>query len=197
MFINIRQLAIVFVRYIQVILLIWRVLRRWRQTSKANGVYDTINRFACNFAKCSLILKFLHQEIEWHICNEVTHHNLNACYTTHTHTHTRLTALFPGCTQVGRYQKGKTKVDFTEARDSEWQWHQLGHMQVCTLFQTDNHTSTSPLSFLQAGCHFCRPANSVKALKAMLAILPCHLSLTQYIFQIAASFLTFIFHMIV
>jgi len=27
---------------------------------------------------------------------------------------------------------GKTNVDFTEARDSEWQWHQLGHMQVCT-----------------------------------------------------------------
>jgi len=45
---------------------------------------------------------------------------------------------------VGRYQKGKTKLDFAEARDSEWQWHQLGHMmQVCTLFQTDNHTSTS------------------------------------------------------
>jgi len=33
---------------------------------------------------------------------------------------------------VSRYQKGKTNVDFTEARDSEWQWHQLGHMQVCT-----------------------------------------------------------------
>jgi len=30
---------------------------------------------------------------------------------------------------VGRYQKGKTNLDFTEARDSEWQWHQLGHMQ--------------------------------------------------------------------
>ena len=28
------------------------------------------------------------------------------------------------------YQKGKTNLDFTEARDSEWQWHQLGHMQV-------------------------------------------------------------------
>jgi len=26
-------------------------------------------------------------------------------------------------------------VDFTEARDGEWQWHQLGHMQVCTLLQ--------------------------------------------------------------
>jgi len=41
-----------------------------------------------------------------------------------------------------------------------------GHMQVCTSLQTDNHTSTSPLSFLQAGCPSCRPTNSVKALKA-------------------------------
>jgi len=41
-------------------------------------------------------------------------------------------------------------------------------MQVCTLLQTDNHdhNSTSPLSFLQAGCPSCRPTNSVKALKA-------------------------------
>jgi len=68
---------------------------------------------------------------------------------------------------VGRYQKDKTKLDFTEARDSEWQWHQLGHMQVCTSFQTDNHAITSPLRFLQAGCPSCRPTNSVKALKAI------------------------------
>jgi len=34
---------------------------------------------------------------------------------------------------VSQYQKGKTNLDFTEARDSEWQWHQLGHMQVCEL----------------------------------------------------------------
>jgi len=66
---------------------------------------------------------------------------------------------------VGRYQKGKTNLDFTEAGDSEWQWHQLGHMQASTLLQTDNHASTSPLSFLQAGCPSCRPTNSVKALK--------------------------------
>jgi len=44
---------------------------------------------------------------------------------------------------VSRYQKGKTNLDFTEATDSEWQWHQLGHMQVCTLLQTDNHANTS------------------------------------------------------
>jgi len=48
---------------------------------------------------------------------------------------------------VSRYQKGKTNLDFTEARDSEWQWHQLGHMQVCISLQTDNHASTTPLVF--------------------------------------------------
>jgi len=79
-------------------------------------------------------------------------------------THTRLTALFPGL-----YQKGKTNLDFTEARDSEWHWHQLGHMQVSTSLQTDNHASTPPLSFLQAGCPSCRPNNSVKALKACMS----------------------------
>ena len=67
---------------------------------------------------------------------------------------------------MSRNQKGKTNLDFTGARDSEWQWHQLDHMQVCTLLQTDNHAIIPPLSFLQAGCPSCRPTNSVKALKA-------------------------------
>jgi len=82
-----------------------------------------------------------------------------------THTHTFNGAL-SRTTRVIQYQKGKTILDFTEARDSEWQWHQLGHMQVCTSLQTD--ASTSPLSFLQAGCPSCRPTNSVKALKVGL-----------------------------
>jgi len=43
---------------------------------------------------------------------------------------------------VSRYQKGKTNLDFTEATDSEWQWHQLGRMQVCISLQTDNHASS-------------------------------------------------------
>jgi len=38
-------------------------------------------------------------------------------------------------------------------------------MQVCTSLQTDNHASTTPLSFLQAGRPSCCPTNSVKALK--------------------------------
>jgi len=68
---------------------------------------------------------------------------------------------------VSQYQKGKTNLDFTEARDSEWQWHQLRYMQVCTLLQTDNHACTPPISFLQAGCPSCCPTNSDKPLKAV------------------------------
>ena len=75
-----------------------------------------------------------------------------------------------GTTQVTRCQKGKTNLDFTEASDSEWQWHQVGHMQVCTSLQTDNHASTPPLRFLQAGCLSCRPTNSVRALKAQRSV---------------------------
>jgi len=44
--------------------------------------------------------------------------------------------LFSRTTWGSRYQKGKTNLDFTGARDSEWQWHQLGCMQVCTSLQT-------------------------------------------------------------
>jgi len=43
---------------------------------------------------------------------------------THTHTHTHpFNGPLSGTTQVSWYQKGKTNLDFTEARDSEWQWH--------------------------------------------------------------------------
>ena len=54
---------------------------------------------------------------------------------------------FSRTTQVSRDQKSKTNLDFTKVRDSEWQWHQMGHMQVCTSLQTDNHASSRPLSF--------------------------------------------------
>jgi len=71
-------------------------------------------------------------------------------HTIHTHTHTHTNTFngpLSGTSQVSRYQKGKTNLDFTEARNSEWQWHHLGHMQVCTSLQTDNHASITLLSF--------------------------------------------------
>ena len=72
-----------------------------------------------------------------------------------------------GTTRVSRYQKGTTSLDFTEARDSEWQWHQLRRLYVCISLQTDNDASTHHSVFLQAGCPSCHPTNSVEALKAM------------------------------
>jgi len=69
---------------------------------------------------------------------------LESCGLTHTHP---FNGPLSRTTQVSRYQKGKTNLDFTEARDSEWQWHQLGLMQVCTTLETDNHASTPPLKF--------------------------------------------------
>ena len=85
--------------------------------------------------------------------------------TTATHAHT-FNGPLSGTTRVSQYQKSKTNLDFTEARDSEWQWHQLGHMQVCTSLQT---TTPAPHHsvFLQSGCPSCRPTNSVKALRAI------------------------------
>jgi len=62
-----------------------------------------------------------------------------------------------GTTRVSRYQKGKTNLDFTGARDSEQQWYELGHMQVCTSLQTDNHASTSLLKFFTGRMPFLRP----------------------------------------
>ena len=86
-------------------------------------------------------------------------------------------------TLVSQYQKGKTILNFTEARDSEWQWHQLGHMQICTLLQTDNHASTLPHSFLQAGCPSGHTTNSVKALKAM----PTQPKISRKLFSVAVT----------
>ena len=105
------------------------------------------------------------REIETWLSGRQTHTLIFASSPGHTHTHP-FNGPLSGTTQVSRYQKGKTNLDFTEARDSEWQWHQLRHMQVCTSLQTDNHANTPPLGFLQAGCPSCRPTNSVKALKA-------------------------------
>jgi len=73
---------------------------------------------------------------------------------------------------VSRYQKGKTNLDFTEARDSGWQWHQLGHMQVCISLHRQITTPAPHQSvFLKAGCLSCCPINSVKALKALFIII--------------------------
>jgi len=72
---------------------------------------------------------------------------------------------------VSRYQKGKTNLDFTEARDSEWQWRQLGRMQVCISLQTDNHASTPPLSFFTGQMPFLPPNQQRQSTEGKLTLI--------------------------
>jgi len=65
-------------------------------------------------------------------CNTCTH----ACMHTRMHTHTYI----------------HTQLFYGPFGDIEWQWHQLGHMRICTLTQTHNHASILPLGILQTGC---------------------------------------------
>ena len=83
---------------------------------------------------------------------------------------TRLTALFPGLHRWAGTRKVKPiwislKQETVSGSGISWA------MQVCTSLQTDNHASTPPLSFLQAGCPSCRPTNSVKAQQALKPVL--------------------------
>ena len=84
---------------------------------------------------------------------------------THTHTHP-FNGPLSGTTQVSRYQKGNTNLDFSEARDSECSgisWaicKSAPHSRQITM--PAPHRSV----FLQTRCPSCCPTNSVEALKA-------------------------------
>ena len=109
-------------------------------------LWFTANLFLQFVLRAAWLLHYVHSIR----CN----HTSSTWWLMHTHP---FNGPLTGTTQVSRYQKGKTNLDFTEARDGEWQWHQLGHMQVCTSLQTDNHANTSPLSFFTGWLPFLLP----------------------------------------
>jgi len=99
------------------------------------------------------------------------HSRMHACMHAHTHTHTHTSVLWPSglWLWLPGWADTRTNLDFTEARDREWQRHQLGHSQICTSPQTNRLTMPAPhrLVFLQAGYHSsCHPTNCIRALKA-------------------------------
>ena len=74
---------------------------------------------------------------------------------------------FSTTTWVSWPQKSKPIWILLEQEMIRWQCLQLDHMQIiCTSLQTDNHTSNSPFSFLQAGCPSRRSTNMRQASKA-------------------------------
>ena len=87
-------------------------------------------------------------------------------------THTQpFNGPFSGTTLVNRYQKGKTNLDLTEARDSAWVAVASAGPCASLHLAPDRLPCQHPTTrFLQAGCPSCRPTNSVKALKAFVTV---------------------------
>ena len=108
------------------------------------------------------------------LCNSLLELDWSRSVSTDTPVFLSLTSVNPfSCplsrtTRVSQYQKGKTNLVFTEARDSEWQWHQLGHMQVCTSLHTDNHASTPLLSFFTGRMPFLPPNQQRQSTEGIL-----------------------------
>jgi len=68
------------------------------------------------------IIKASNHTLKQHILTQQLHvQQINfSLFMTHTHP---FNGPFSGTNRVSRYQKGKTNLNFIEARDSEWQWH--------------------------------------------------------------------------
>ena len=94
--------------------------------------------------------------------------SLSYCTSTNTHTHSRLTALFPGLPRRAGTRKVKPiwillKQETVSGNAISW--------AICKSAPCSRQTTTpapQPLCFLQAGCPSCRPTNSVKALIVLI-----------------------------
>ena len=116
------------------------ILPFWYQLTRAVPDKGPLNGCCCHCCCCLMCIRS-YDVSDFHIpCHHITH--------THTHT-TIFTALlnfvwdYPGEPAPESWNQS----GFTGASDSKWHWHQLGHMQICTLTQTRNHASIPPLSF--------------------------------------------------
>ena len=97
-------------------------------------------------------------------CTELTTKKWRNRITTHTHAHTHLTALFPGLS--GWASTRKVKPIWISLKQEMVSGSSISWAASLHLAPDRYHTSSSPLSFLQAGCPSCRPTNSVKALRS-------------------------------
>ena len=117
-----------------------RIPKAIAQLLEGTSVYDTIRALFT----LGLTLHYCTTTERWDKTGRAPHRKTSQQY--RSYADTRQTALFLGLLwRAGTREV--TNLHFTEGRDREWQWHQLGHMQVCTSLQTDNHASTPPLSF--------------------------------------------------
>ena len=115
----------------------------------------------------------------------------------HTRTHARAHARahthpfngpFSRTTQVSRYQKGKTNLDFSEARDSEWQWHQLGHMSASRSRQITTPAAHHSVFYRPDALPAAKPTASKHCLFLCLKFFSTSLSMAVWMFIITSEF---------
>ena len=99
-----------------------------------------------------------------HECSYLCACIVTLCTKQHTHP---FNGPFSGTTWVYQYQKGITNLNFTEARDSEWQCHCPTYSwAICKSVPHSRQITQHPTTqFLLAKCPSCCPTNSVKALE--------------------------------
>ena len=74
--------------------------------------------------------------------------------------------LFSRTIWASQHQKGKPFWILLQQQMMGWQWHQLDHMQItCSSLQTDNHASTSLLSFYRPDALLAAQPTASKHLK--------------------------------
>jgi len=108
----------------------WNAFSKWHAMSP---IWDFLDTMLCMLWSRSLL-------------KLITCHTFWSLYTYKTQTHS-FNSPFPRTTQVSRYQKGKTNLDFSEARDSKWQWHQLGYMRLHLAPDRQPHQHPTTLFF--------------------------------------------------
>jgi len=107
-------------------------------------IYVLGSLFAQPLSRSSLVYLLVWDPLI-HIPYISSHAHAHACMHAHTHIILWLSGL---CPRLPGWATTRNNLDFTEARNSKWHWHQLGHMKICTSPQIDNHANITPLSFL-------------------------------------------------
>ena len=141
----------------------WRVWSWWSVCASATRSWVVWHRHLSTY---SIYRQQLHWQNEHFMIpsttnertNERTHASTHACTHTHTHTHT-FNGPFSGTTRVSWYQKGKTNLDFTAARDSEWQWHRWAVCKSAPRSRQITMPAPHHSVYLQARCPSCHPTD--------------------------------------
>jgi len=98
----------------------------WHPTNSVKAPTEYKLRFTSHSTQNSSVLAW-YEKTKLNTTKACIYQSNEMYYNTHTHTHLFNSHFFRN-TRVSRYQKGTTNLDFTQARDSERQWHQRVHV---------------------------------------------------------------------